>query len=151
MLAWDITRKFAPDAAPSPHKPVNLQPTVGDPKLPVVTGSNRVSDNLQTIRFRNPKPLSFRGPGGLGAVLRQLVQGCASSSRGFGVALTYTRPFGDHSYDGQPLVCRPIREELPAQRIVLAYDQRYPLTPPAEAFKMQAVTWFKERLPFTSN
>ncbi len=72
-------------------------------------------------------------------------------ANGFGVALTYTRPFGDHSYDGQPLVCRPIREDLPAQRIVLAYDQRYPLTPPAEAFKQQALTWFKERLPFASN
>ncbi|EJN20276.1 hypothetical protein PMI36_04233 [Pseudomonas sp. GM79] len=31
--------------------------------------------------FRNPKPLSFRGLSGLGAVLRQLVQCCASSSR----------------------------------------------------------------------
>jgi DNA-binding transcriptional LysR family regulator len=72
-------------------------------------------------------------------------------ANGFGVALTYTRPFGDHSYDGQPLVCRPIREELPAQRIVLAYDQRYPLTPPAEAFKQQALTWFKERRPFATN
>lgn len=72
-------------------------------------------------------------------------------ANGFGVALTYTRPFGDHSYDGQPLVCRPIREELPTQRIVLAYDQRYPLTPPAAAFKNLAVTWFKERAPFASN
>ena len=72
-------------------------------------------------------------------------------ANGFGVALTYTRPFGDHSYDGQPLVCRPIREELPTQRIVLAFDQRYPLTPPGEAFKQQAITWFKERLAFASN
>lgn len=69
-------------------------------------------------------------------------------ANGFGVSLTYTRPFGDRSYDGQPLVCRPIRETLPTQRIVLAYDQRYPLTPPAEAFKNQAVAWFKERVPF---
>jgi DNA-binding transcriptional LysR family regulator len=71
-------------------------------------------------------------------------------ANGFGVALTYTRPFGDHSYDGQPLVCRPLQEKLPAQRIVLAYDQRYPLTPPAEAFKLQAIAWFSERLPFIS-
>ncbi|WP_285415920.1 LysR family transcriptional regulator [Pseudomonas sp. efr-133-TYG-5] len=69
-------------------------------------------------------------------------------ANGFGVALTYTRPFGDHSYDGQPLVCRAIREALPTQRIVLACDQRYPLTPPAEAFKAHAINWFKERLPF---
>lgn len=72
-------------------------------------------------------------------------------ANGFGVALTYTRPFGDHSYDGQPLVCRPIRESLPVQRIVLAHDQRYPLTPPAEAFKQQALTWFKERQPFATS
>jgi DNA-binding transcriptional LysR family regulator len=72
-------------------------------------------------------------------------------ANGFGVALTYTRPFGDHSYDGQPLVCLPILEQLPAQRIVLAYDQRYPLTPPAEAFKQHAMAWFKERPPFASS
>lgn len=71
-------------------------------------------------------------------------------ANGFGVALTYTRPFGDHSYDGQPLVCRPILEKLPAQRIVLAHDRRYPLTPPAEAFKLHALAWFSERLPFAS-
>ncbi|NVZ21534.1 LysR family transcriptional regulator [Pseudomonas costantinii] len=70
-------------------------------------------------------------------------------ANGFGVALTYTRPFGDHSYDGQPLVCRPIKQSLPVQRIVLAYDQRYPLTPPAEAFKAQALAWFSERRPFS--
>lgn len=71
-------------------------------------------------------------------------------ANGFGVALTYTRPFGDHSYDGQPLVCRPIKQQLPAQRIVLAYDQRYPLTPPAEAFKAHALAWFSQRQPFAT-
>jgi DNA-binding transcriptional LysR family regulator len=71
-------------------------------------------------------------------------------ANGFGVALTYTRPFGDYSYDGQPLVCRPIQQDLPAQRIVLAYDRRYPLTPPAQAFKLQALAWFSGRLPFVS-
>ncbi|GAB7529255.1 LysR family transcriptional regulator [Pseudomonas sp. 3A(2025)] len=70
-------------------------------------------------------------------------------ANGFGVALTYTRPFGDHSYDGQPLVCRPVKQSLPAQRIVLAHDQRCPLTPPAEAFKAQAVAWFSQRQPFS--
>lgn len=69
-------------------------------------------------------------------------------ANGFGVALTYTRPFGDHSYDGQPLVCRPIKQQLPTQRIVLAYDRRYPLTPPADAFKAQALAWFSQRQPF---
>lgn len=71
-------------------------------------------------------------------------------ANGFGVALTYTRPFGDRSYDGQALVCRPIKEPLPAQRIVLAHDQRYPLTPPAEAFKAFALEWFSERQTFSA-
>ena len=56
-------------------------------------------------------------------------------ANGFGVALIYTRPFGDRSYDGQALVCRPTEEKLPTHSIVLAHDQRYPLTPSAEAFK----------------
>ncbi|MNI88103.1 hypothetical protein D3C73_1453640 [compost metagenome] len=38
-------------------------------------------ENLQTTRFRIPKPLSFRGLTGLGTVLQQLFQGYASSSR----------------------------------------------------------------------
>lgn len=71
-------------------------------------------------------------------------------ANGFGVALTYTRPFGDRSYDGLPLVCRPIKQVLPPQRIVLAYDQRYPLTPAAEAFKAKALEWFSERQTFSS-
>ena len=71
-------------------------------------------------------------------------------ANGFGVALTYTRPFGDRSYDGLPLVCRPIKPVLPPQRLVLAYDQRYRLTPAAEAFKAKALDWFSERQTFSS-
>jgi DNA-binding transcriptional LysR family regulator len=47
-------------------------------------------------------------------------------ANGFGVALIYTRPFGDRSYDGQALVCRPTQEKN-YHSIVLAHDQRYPL------------------------
>ncbi|MEN5035066.1 LysR family transcriptional regulator [Pseudomonas sp. TWI929] len=71
-------------------------------------------------------------------------------ANGFGVALIYTRPFGDRSYDGQALVCRPTEEKLPTHSIVLAHDQRYPLTPSAEAFKELAVAWFAERPSFAS-
>lgn len=41
-------------------------------------------------------------------------------AHGLGVALSCTRPAGDRSYDGQALVCRPLREPVKAQRVVMA-------------------------------
>lgn len=41
-------------------------------------------------------------------------------AHGFGVGLAYTRPQGDRSYDGKPLVYRPVTGLEVTQRIVLA-------------------------------
>ncbi len=51
-----------------------------------------------------------------------------------GVSVLVTRPHGDISYDGQPLVCLPISDPVPAQRVILGWSQRAPLTPLARAF-----------------
>ena len=45
-------------------------------------------------------------------------------ANGFGVAVSYTRPRGDRSYDGMPLVCKPLSDPLPMQRIILTHDTR---------------------------
>ncbi|MCW3478000.1 LysR family transcriptional regulator [Neisseriaceae bacterium JH1-16] len=69
-------------------------------------------------------------------------------ANGFGVALSYTRPYGDHSYDGLPLAVRPIAEDLPMQRILLSHDARRPLSPMAQAFLEQASAWFSAHTVF---
>lgn len=61
-----------------------------------------------------------------------------------GVAIAYSRPFSDFSYDGQPLVRRPIADRLPMQRILLAHHHKKPLSASNLAFVEEARTWFAE-------
>jgi len=63
-------------------------------------------------------------------------------ANGFGVAVCYTRPHGDRSYDGLPLVCKPISDPLPLQRIILAHDTRQRLSKAASVFVDEAKLWF---------
>ncbi|MGH8033848.1 MAG: LysR substrate-binding domain-containing protein [Lysobacterales bacterium] len=55
-------------------------------------------------------------------------------AHGHGVALSCTRPAGDHSYDGLPIICRPLREALTPQRVVLARSPAMRSSPLAQAF-----------------
>ena len=52
-----------------------------------------------------------------------------------GVAVAYTRPKSDRTYDGKRLALRPIADRLPAQRILIAWAKAEPLTPAAEALR----------------
>jgi len=54
-------------------------------------------------------------------------------ANGLGVAIAYTRPVGNRSYDGRNLTIRPISDRLPSQRILLAWSGEWPLTPAARA------------------
>ncbi len=69
-------------------------------------------------------------------------------ANGFGVAVCYTRPHGDRSYDGLPLVCKPISDPLPLQRIILAHDTRQRLSKAASAFAEEAKLWFASHAIF---
>lgn len=53
---------------------------------------------------------------------------------GFGFALLVTRPEANRSYDGQPLVTRPLAEPVTGSELVMAWRQRVPLTMPAKLF-----------------
>lgn len=55
-------------------------------------------------------------------------------AHGYGVALSCTRPAGDQSYDGQPIVCRPLLEAVNPQRVVLAQSSAMRPSQIAEAF-----------------
>ena len=71
-------------------------------------------------------------------------------ANGFGVAVSYTRPHGDMSYDGLPLVCKPLSDPLPMQRIILAHDTRQRLSKAGLAFIDVAKAWFASHDVFTA-
>jgi DNA-binding transcriptional LysR family regulator len=71
-------------------------------------------------------------------------------ANGFGVAVSYTRPYGDRSYDGLPLVCKPLSDPLPMQRIILTHDTRQRLSKAALAFIEVAKEWFASHDVFTA-
>lgn len=71
-------------------------------------------------------------------------------ANGFGVAVSYTRPYGDRSYDGLPLVCKPLSDPLPMQRIILTHDTRQRLSMAALAFIEVAKEWFASHDVFTA-
>lgn len=66
-----------------------------------------------------------------------------------GVAIAYSRPFSDFSYDGQQLVRKPIADPLPLQRILLAYKERSLLSAAHQVFIEEAKRWFAEMWPAT--
>jgi DNA-binding transcriptional LysR family regulator len=71
-------------------------------------------------------------------------------ANGFGVAVSYTRPHGDRSYDGLPLVCKSLSDPLPMQKIILTHDTRQRLSNAAMAFIEVAKDWFSRHDVFTS-
>jgi len=71
-------------------------------------------------------------------------------ANGFGVAVSYTRPHGDRSDDGLPLICKPLSDPLPMQRIILTYDTQLRVSNAALAFVETAKDWFSTRDIFTS-
>jgi DNA-binding transcriptional LysR family regulator len=71
-------------------------------------------------------------------------------ANGFGVAVSYTRPHGDRSYDGLPLVCKTLSDPLPMQRIILTHDTRQRLSNAALAFIEVAKGWFSTHDVFAS-
>ncbi len=65
----------------------------------------------------------------------------------FGIAVVYSRPYGDFSYDGQPLIRKTIADPLPMQRILLAYPQGRALSGVQLTFVDEAKSWFGENWP----
>jgi DNA-binding transcriptional LysR family regulator len=54
-------------------------------------------------------------------------------ANGHGVSILVTRPVGDLSYDGRPIVCCPFDPTVPAQRVVVAAPQTTQLPRPTIA------------------
>jgi DNA-binding transcriptional LysR family regulator len=65
-------------------------------------------------------------------------------AKGFGVALVYTRPDHNLTYDGSEVVCREISDELPTQRILLAYAKHHRVSRAARALLDCTREWFSQ-------
>lgn len=61
-------------------------------------------------------------------------------ARDFGVAISYTRPATDRSYDGTPVCVRPIADALPQQAVLLAHPPASLMTSQAAAFIKSCIT-----------
>ena len=72
-------------------------------------------------------------------------------ANGLGVAIAYTRPIGDRSYDGRNLAIRAISDRLPDQHILLAWSRQSSLSPAARAFCEFAKTSFRGVPPAKSS
>lgn len=66
-------------------------------------------------------------------------------ANGHGVAVAYTRPAGDCSYDGAKLAIRDIADAIPAQKILLVRNPTSPATRACAAVTHYAIDWFRRR------
>jgi DNA-binding transcriptional LysR family regulator len=73
----------------------------------------------------------------------EMVRGMVA--QGLGVSLLITRPASDLTYDGAALVCRPLSDELPTQRLVMAQSHHFSPTPVAEAVMAEIRAMFDDR------
>jgi DNA-binding transcriptional LysR family regulator len=95
---------------------------------------------LELFQMRNARPVRAVRTGSF-----ELQRGMVAN--GLGVAIAYSRPFGDPGRDGEPLVRRPIADPLPLQRILVAYPERTPPTAAHRAFLEEAKSWFDQIWP----
>lgn len=64
-------------------------------------------------------------------------------AHGYGLCILVTRPPGDQSYDGKPIVCRPLTGPVQPQNIALASSPDLQLSPTADAFLSMARKYFE--------
>lgn len=65
-------------------------------------------------------------------------------AHGLGVSVLITRPASPLTYDGASLVCLPISNELPSQKLVMAHSHHFSPTRVAEAVMDEIKTMFTE-------
>ncbi len=71
----------------------------------------------------------------------EMVRGMVAN--GHGVAVLVTRPLNSVSADGRRVACRPLLDEVPAERIAIAMPSRFSPTPAARAFVQCAEAYFR--------
>ena len=71
----------------------------------------------------------------------EMVRGMVS--RGLGYSILSLRPTSDMSYDGTPVVCRPLKDKVPPLSIVLAHVNGIRLSARAQAFAAHCLISFR--------
>ncbi|MCP3021448.1 LysR family transcriptional regulator [Cupriavidus basilensis] len=131
IARWVLAR-LAPYALLHPGHALAVQPSVS---LQDLAGERLILEDIAQTREYF---LSLFWAHGLRPQLHQYTQTFEMQrglvAHGYGVALSCTRPAGDHSYDGQPIVCLPLREAVTPQRVVLARSPAMRASPVAQAF-----------------
>lgn len=131
IARWVLAR-LAPYALLHPGHALAVQPSVS---LQDLAGERLILEDIAQTREYF---LSLFWAHGLRPQLHQYTQTFEMQrglvAHGYGVALSCTRPAGDHSYDGQPIVCLPLREAVTPQRVVLARSSAMRASPVAQAF-----------------
>lgn len=131
IARWVLAR-LAPYALLHPGHALAVQPSVS---LQDLAGERLILEDIAQTREYF---LSLFWAHGLRPQLHQYTQTFEMQrglvAHGYGVALSCTRPAGDHSYDGQPIVCLPLREAVAPQRVVLARSPAMRPSPVAQAF-----------------
>lgn len=131
VLRWRLA-ELAPYALLPAEHPLAAQPEVS---LAELAGERLILEDIAQTREYF---LSLFWAHGLYPQLHQYTQTFEMQrglvAHGYGVALSCTRPAGDRSYDGTPIACRPLRETVTPQRVVLARAESIRPSPVAEAF-----------------
>jgi DNA-binding transcriptional LysR family regulator len=138
----DILRELVPHALLAEDNPLCARDTVSLKELSnfslILTAQAQSWQHvLELFRMHNLAPSSYVKTSSF-EMQRSMV------ANGLGCAVVYTRPYGEHSYDGRRLVRRPIANSLPLQRILAAYPGRNRPSAAVTAFVKAATAFFTE-------
>ncbi len=90
---------------------------------------------LFSITGRIPKVVAY-------APSLEMLRGMVA--HGFGISISVTRPASDMSYDGQPIVCIPISDPIPAQRVVICHSEARFLTRASRLVMAHIIEHFRQ-------
>jgi len=90
---------------------------------------------LFSVTGRMPKVVAY-------APSLEMLRGMVA--HGFGISIAVTRPAADMSYDGHPIVCIPISDPIPSQRIVICHSEARYLTRASRLVMAHIIDHFRQ-------
>lgn len=124
----------------SPHHPLAEQKTIDltdlqDDNL-ILLALQPVANYVEGVLSNLGLKPSVRWTSGSVETIRSMV------ARGLGYTIITGRPYGDHTYDGLPIVYRRIRNEIPGSTVCVAYPAGSKPTEKLRALTMFSVSEF---------
>ncbi|MGO1117078.1 LysR family transcriptional regulator [Rhodovibrionaceae bacterium A322] len=128
---------LAADHPLAAQETVSLKQLVTEPLILTEDSQSR-KQMLENFQRHGLLPTLAKPAGSL-ETLRSMV------ANGYGVSILHTNPAGNVSYDGLPVVLRPLADSAPSLEVLLVRHLRHPLSRAAEAFRAFTVDWFSQR------